>query len=155
MESNYIVIDETLRLDKGYSFIHSVSVFVSVSVSVCLSACLSVCLCLSFKLQLFGTSERSLGWFFSYWDDRQQECYVDGKLSDSCTIRCRVLQGSILGPLLFLIYINDFPTCLKYSKARTYADDTTISVAGITAAQVEILMNADQISIKKWLESNT
>ena len=106
------------------------------------------------KLQLFGISERSLGWFFSYSDDRQQKCYIDGKLSDSCTIKCGVLQGSILGPLLLLIYINDFPTCLKYSKARTYADDTTISVAGDTAAQVEILMNADLISSKKWLESN-
>ena len=98
------------------------------------------------KLQLFGISERFLGWFFSYLDNRQQKCYVDGKLSDSCTITCGVPQGSILGPLLFLIYINDFPTCLKYSKARMYADDTTISVAGDTAAQVEILMNADLIS---------
>ena len=106
------------------------------------------------KLQLFGISERSLGWFFSYSDDRQQKCYIDGKLSDSCTIKCGVPQGFILGPLLLLIYINDFPTCLKYSKARTYADDTTISVAGDTAAQVEILMNADLISSKKWLESN-
>ena len=106
------------------------------------------------KLQLFGISERSLGWFFSYSDDRQEKCYIDGKLSDSCTIKCGVPQGSILGPLLLLIYINDFPTCLKYSKARTYADDTTISVAGDTAAQVEILMNADLISSKKWLESN-
>ena len=106
------------------------------------------------KLQLFGISERSLGWFFSYLDNRQQKCYIDGKLSDSCTIKCGVPQGSILGPLLFLIYIKDFPTCLKYSRARMYADDTTISVAGDTAAQVETLMNADLISIKKWLESN-
>ena len=106
------------------------------------------------KLQLFGISERSLGWFLSYLDNRQQKCYIDGKLSDSCTIKCGVPQGSILGPLLFLVYINDFPTCLKYSKARMYAHDTTILVAGDTAAQVETLMNADLISIKKWLESN-
>ena len=82
------------------------------------------------KLQLIVISERSLGWFFSYLDNRQQNCYM------------------------FLIYINDFPTCLKYSRARVYADDTTISIAGDTAAQVETLMNADLISIKKWLESN-
>ena len=106
------------------------------------------------KLQLLGISERSLGWFFSYLDNRQQKCCIDGKLSDSCTIKCGVPQGSILGPLLFLIYINDFPTRLKYSRARMYADDTTISVAGNTTAQVETLMNADLISIKKWLESN-
>ena len=89
------------------------------------------------KLQLFGISERSLGWFFSHLDNRQQKCCIDGKLSDSCTIKCGVPQGSILGPLLFLIYINNLPTCLKYSRARMYADDTTISVAGNTAAQVE------------------
>ena len=106
------------------------------------------------KLQLFGISERSLGRFFSYLDNRQQNSYIDGKLSDSCTIKCGVPQGSIFGPLLLLIYISDFLTCLKYSRARMYADDTTISVAGDTAAQVETLMNADLISIKKWLESN-
>ena len=75
-------------------------------------------------------------------------------MSDTCTIKFWVPQGSILGPLLFLIYVNDFPTCLKHSKARMYADDTTVSVAGNNTTQVEKLINSDLISIKKWLESN-
>ena len=57
------------------------------------------------KLQLFGISERSLGWFFSYLDNRQQKCYIDGKLSDSCTDQMRSPAGFYTWtPIVFNLY---------------------------------------------------
>ena len=68
----------------------------------------------------------ALEWFKSYLGNRQQ--YVQYKNSKSYTemIPCGVPQGSVLGPLLFIIYTNDLPNCLKYSEAILFADDTTI-----------------------------
>ena len=54
---------------------------------------------------------------------------VDGVLSDLLPVTCGVPQGSILGPLLFSLYINDMPHCLKNSHVNLYADDTAIAVS--------------------------
>ena len=45
----------------------------------------------------------------SYLDNRTQKCFVNGSLSNTCTLKCGVRKGTILGPLLFLLYINDLP----------------------------------------------
>ena len=59
-----------------------------------------------------------------------------------------------LGPLLFLIYINDFPNCLKFSDTQMYADDTSITMASECSYEIEIKMNADLDSIYEWLKAN-
>ena len=65
------------------------------------------------KLKFFGISQIELKWLQSYLTDRYQQCQINGFPSKKGKIICGVSQGSILVPLLFLIYINDLPNCLK------------------------------------------
>ena len=61
------------------------------------------------KLQLHGVDCLSLKWFRSYLSDRKQQTFIGGAQSDFCNVTCGIPQGSILGPLLFTIYIHDLP----------------------------------------------
>jgi hypothetical protein len=76
------------------------------------------------KLENYGVERNSLTWIKSYLTDRTQKCLVNGQLSNSVPITCGVPQGSNLGPLLFLVYINDLPNCLNHTTPRMFADDT-------------------------------
>ena len=77
------------------------------------------------KLKMYGVTGLEHDWFTSYLDSRKQFCRVDGTSSDVKGINCGVPQGSFLGPLLLLIYINDLPFfSLHKSHVSMYADDT-------------------------------
>ena len=78
-------------------------------------------------------------------------CSVNGVLSCSKTVACGVPQGSILGPLLFLIYINDLPGSLEFSSARMFAEDTTLTASGESVLDAEVAINHDFANIKQWL----
>ena len=65
----------------------------------------------------------------SYLSTRKQRMLVNNTLSEYETVQCGVPQGSILGPILFLVYVNDIPKALKHSKHKLYADDTLIYLA--------------------------
>ena len=80
------------------------------------------------KLQIYGVDENGIKFFESYLNNRSQRCCVNGELSETDKITCGVPQGSNLGPLLFLIYINDLPNCLDRASPRMFADDTNISI---------------------------
>lgn len=78
------------------------------------------------KLEHLGLSERSLRWFRSYLAHRQQSVLINGELSEPHTITLGVPQGSILGPLLFNVYINSLPNAVKEIRMILYADDAVL-----------------------------
>ena len=78
------------------------------------------------KIAKYHASQPTLRWFRSYLCDRTQTCAISGVLSDPLTLTQGEPQGSILGPVLFSLYINDLPLCLPVSDVEIYADDTTL-----------------------------
>ena len=61
------------------------------------------------KLKFYGLQQSEYNWFQAYLSNKKQQVYVNGIASDSCLISTDVPQGSILGPLLFIIFVNDLP----------------------------------------------
>ena len=88
------------------------------------------------KLQIYGIRGQALDWFRSYLNNRQQYVHVNKCESSLETIKCGVPQGSILGPLLFLIFINDITKSSNIFKYILYADDSTLSTC-ITENELE------------------
>ena len=106
------------------------------------------------KLHAYGIQGVASDWLKSYLSNRMQKCSVNGFLSHNQTLQCGVPQGTILGPLLFLIYINDLPNCLAHSKTRMYADDTNLSFAGNNVLDIEQNLNQDLENVNEWLIAN-
>ena len=77
------------------------------------------------KLRSFGFNGNLLNWLQNYLFDRHQSIIIDGKESNSLPVTSGVLQGSILGPLFFVLYINDLPNVCN-SKVSLYADDAKV-----------------------------
>ena len=80
---------------------------------------------LIYKLFILGISLKTVSWIKSFLLNRNQSVVVEGKQCEAVTILSGVPQGSVLGPCLFLAYINDLPDSLK-SKPRLFADDTIV-----------------------------
>ena len=80
------------------------------------------------KLRAYSIRGSAGDWFESYLKERKQYCAANGHRSNIKNITCSIPQGSCLGPLLFIIYINDFEKCLEVSQASLYVDDTQITI---------------------------
>ena len=78
------------------------------------------------KMEYYGVRGIALEWFKSYLNSRKQYVYINGETSQLKDIACGVPQGSVLGPFLFLIYINDLPNISKDLHFFLFADDTNI-----------------------------
>jgi hypothetical protein len=106
------------------------------------------------KLRSFGVSDLALSFFAAYLCNRSQAVNFSGVMSDVKPVDIGVPQGSILGPLFFILYVNDYPKCLKHSSVIMYADDTSQSVTGKTVNCVEKMMCEDLLCTIKWMTEN-
>ena len=106
------------------------------------------------KLELYGIKGQALNLLRSYLSNRHQKCQVGNSVSSEHLIKCGVPQGSILGPLVFLLYINDLPECLKSTRPRLFADDTNLTASGPSITDIENAVNYDLENLKNWLIAN-
>ena len=105
------------------------------------------------KLKCYGVNGSELSLFGDYLFHRTQVVEIDQSYSDPHHLLSGVPQGSILGPLLFLIYFNDLPDCLTVAKVIMYADDT-VYYASDTIDRIESVLNSEFKSIFEYMNDS-
>ena len=95
------------------------------------------------KLKYYGLRGVANHWFASYLSNRRQFVSLFGTNSDYQTVTCGVPQGSVLGPLLFLLYINDMPKCSNILEFHLFADDTNLFLNSPNILNLETNLNVE------------
>jgi len=106
------------------------------------------------KLHNFGIRGLAGNWFSSYLSNRRQVVQIDQVKSNYAIITHGVPQGSILGPVLFLLYISDLPANLPDSKTVLFPDNTNILFHNIEKSCLQIKINEMLIKLEKWIANN-
>ena len=106
------------------------------------------------KLRFYGIVGKELDWFTDYLFGRRQYVDYDGCKSDLKYVVNGVPQGSIIGPLLFLVLVNDMPTVTRSCKILMYADDTVLFYADKNGAVIQDVLNNDAALVASWIEEN-
>jgi hypothetical protein len=105
---------------------------------------------LLYKLYNYGIRGVAYDWFKSYLSNRQQYTVVEGSVSSLAKITCGVPQGSVLGPLLFLLYINDIANAVPELKVKLFADDTNLFIADKDPLLLNNTANEAIIKLNNW-----
>ncbi len=112
------------------------------------------------KLEYYGLNELSIKIMESYLSNRKQFLEIDDSDSDMLNLTTRVPQGTILGPLLYIIYMNDIAQASKLFDFIIYADDTTLSttieiiVRTTTNVPISDILNKELSMVNNWLKVN-
>ena len=99
------------------------------------------------KLEYYGICGISLDWFKSYLAGRKQYVTYNGTSSSTKVIKCGIPQGSILGPFLFLLYINDLPNVCKSTNFVVYANDTNSFINGKNLIDLQTTIDGELAEI--------
>ena len=105
------------------------------------------------KIQAFGIRGKLYDWIASFLTGRKQHVIVDGVMSTIIDVISGVPQGTVLGPLLFLIYIDDIFSVVKHSKIKVFADDSKLH-KDISSHIDRILLQEDLLSVVNWADAN-
>ena len=106
------------------------------------------------KLHHYGVRGIALEWFKSYLSDRSQFTVFNSQNSCISNLTCGVPQGSILGPLLFIIYINDIVFSSNYFKFIIFADDTNLLASDRNICDLTNTVNSELLKVSTWLNVN-
>jgi len=104
------------------------------------------------KLELYGFKGASINLFRDF-SGRTQVTVINNVNSETSFLRCGVPQGSFVGPLLFLLYINELPNCNLLSDVRMYADDTNLAYVSKIPEGLFSSLTHDLSNLKQWLGS--
>ena len=106
------------------------------------------------KLEFYGIRGLPLDWFNSYLSQRKQYVEYIKFRSETRQVECGVPQGSVLGPLLFILYINDLPDAIENARSIIFADDTTIYISGRNIESIYRTMNRELNVVVDWYRAN-
>jgi len=106
------------------------------------------------KLSHYGIRGIANTWFHSYLSNRKQYVSVNSSISSRLSISCGVPQGSVLGPLLFILYINDLSMLSEILHTIMFADDTNFFATGVNLEQIIATINDELKFVVQWLNSN-
>ena len=106
------------------------------------------------KLPSYDIESTELSWFTDYLFQRKITVSYGDSMSDCQSLFSGVPQGSILGPILFLIYFNDVNDCIENSEIMMYAVDTVLFLSGTSITEIEQQLSHDVMHLADWLEEN-
>ena len=144
----HCIIENSLHdIDSGNStsvlYIYLSKAFDTVNHEVLLHRLFSFCVC-----------SNTYSWFKSCLENRLQCVRWKSIHTNKKPINICVPQGSILGPLFCIVFVNDYPECLQYSETHMYADDKTQDVSGKSIDVIETKLRADLLNSMKWMGKN-
>jgi hypothetical protein len=106
------------------------------------------------KLEHYGICGMALKWIKSYFENRKQFVQFNQTCSSEKVTKCGVPQGSILGPLFFILYINDLPNASELTESLIFADDTSIFYSHSDPNYLESMMNNELKNLDVWMKCN-
>ena len=103
------------------------------------------------KIGSIGIRKTPLKWFRNFLSGHKQRVLIDGTSSDWLPIKCGIPQRSLLGPILFSLYVNDLPSVFEAVNVNMYADDTAIYTDGMNQEEVAKCLSDELVRVSKTL----
>ena len=109
---------------------------------------------LFYKLERYGIRGVALQWIKSYFQNGKQFVQYNNVSSSANIITCGVPQGSILGPLFFIFYVNDLQNALRFTESLLFADDTRVNYSHTDPVSLISVFNNELSNVYRWMKSN-